>query len=345
MDIVRDINCGGVKCRFYCPTLKAGSQPLGLTIYIHGGGWVSGTLAMVDHVCRCLANKSGHAMLAVDYRLAPEFPYPAAIDDCIQVARWIHAHALSELACDNSRISIIGESAGGNLAAVVANRSGIPLKLQVLLYPVIDCRVLTGPKARLSLDKKSSYEQYGKDEKYGFSYNDMTWYFKNYVNRCKKEYEYEEMAEVTAISPVLESDNVLSASPPTLILTAECDILRNDGEIYAEKLGKLNVDVSLVCYPGQIHGFFLYQSSMSDARVALDRIASALQLALLQEPPVRMMNLQPSKEMVTNQKVVAEETVPSDPKLSTMSATSKRSTQGAKFLLFHSRVSHTPNSP
>jgi acetyl esterase len=277
---VQDILCDDVKCRFYCPTRPDGHQSMGLTIYIHGGGWVSGNIAMVDHVCRCLANKSGHAVLAIDYRLAPEAPYPAPVDDCFKVVRWVHANALTKLGCDNSRICIMGESAGGNLAAVVVNQSGVPLKLQVLLYPVTDCRVLAGPAASMFLEKGSSYDLYGIDDKYGLSYKDMSWYFQNYVN-CEKESHYEQMAALSAISPLLEANDVLCASPPTLILTAECDVLRNDGEAYAEKLDKLGVDVTVVDYPGQIHGFFLYQLSMSDAREALNRIADAIKQALL----------------------------------------------------------------
>eukprot|EP00606_Chrysophyceae_sp_TOSAG23-5_P001102 GSChrysophyteH2.ASY1.ANO1.1096.1 assembled CDS len=250
---VIDLNCGGVPARFYRPSRnKEDYHPskkhmLGLTIYFHGGGWVVGDIEKLDHVCRCLANSSGHCVLNVGYRLAPEHPYPTPLEDCLTATRWAHGHAESKLGCDSNRICVAGDSAGGNLAAVVANEACIPLRLQVLIYPVTDC-----PRPG------SSYDVYGKDNTYGLSYDDMSWFYNHYI--CNKV--------------------ILAAAPATLLVTAECDVLRDEGLAYMEKLESLGVEVSLYEVEGQIHGFWTYQLSMSDARETLHRVAETIKIAL-----------------------------------------------------------------
>ena len=293
--LIRNIDCGGVNCRFYQPNgyREEPSHLLGLTIYIHGGGWVLGNLDMVDHLCRCLANKTDNAVLSIDYRLSPEHPYPIPMNDCVQAASWAFDHAETELRCDQERFCILGESAGANLALAVVNHSIVPIKLQVLFYPVTDCRPLAGPAAYSGLvdGSGSSYDLFGKDNQYNLSGEDMIWFYKHYLSETEAlegqvsdDAYFAQMAELAAISPVLENDTTLKASPPTLMITAEMDCLRDDGENYLKRLQSLGVHSFLHQYPGQIHGFFMHQLGMKDAREALDRVASAIRQALQIEP-------------------------------------------------------------
>ena len=286
IETVRNVECNGVNCRFYCPT-RSNDTLIGMTIYLHPGGWVLGGLDMTDHACRCLAKKSGHAVISVDYGLAPENPYPGPLDDCISVCRFVYENAKILFGCDNTRISIMGESAGGNLAAGVVNHSGLQFKLQVLLYPVTDCSAFALSSS--VVEEGSSYKMYGSED-FGLSFNTMSWMYKHYVHNSGNEFEtefefksesesqshYIAMAKDGKISPLLEEDKVLMNAPPTLIITAECDILRDQGEKYAEKLRSLGVETSLKCYSGQIHGFYLYLLSMKDARDALDYVATSI---------------------------------------------------------------------
>ena len=136
---IRDINALGVTCRLYKP--RAGND-MGLLVFFHGGGWVVGSLNSHDAVCRSLANQSGHAVLSVGYRLAPEDPFPAGLEDCIRATLWAHQNA-DDIGIDPTRIAVGGDSAGGNLAAVVAQLQPVPLVFQALIYPVTDCRMGT----------------------------------------------------------------------------------------------------------------------------------------------------------------------------------------------------------
>ena len=132
----RDLDAAGVPARLYRPSDEVG---LGLLVYFHGGGWVLGSVDGHDDVCRALANRSGAAVLSVDYRLAPEHPFPAALEDALGALRWAHQHA-TELGADPHRLAIGGDSAGANLAAVVAQLAPVPLRFQLLVYPVTDAR-------------------------------------------------------------------------------------------------------------------------------------------------------------------------------------------------------------
>ena len=135
---IRNVDAGGIPARLYRPNLGV----TGLCVYFHGGGFVIGDLDSHDDVCRKLALASGHAVLAIDYRLAPEHRYPAAVDDAIAATRWARDHA-SELGADPSRMAVAGDSAGGNLAAVVALYGGVDLKFQLLVYPVTNAHTTT----------------------------------------------------------------------------------------------------------------------------------------------------------------------------------------------------------
>ena len=110
MAVIQDVDCDGVKARFYRPNTS--TELLGLVVFIHGGGWVAGSIDKSDHVCRKLANQSGHAVLSIDYRLSPEHAFPAPLDDCINAVRWAYTYAESELLCDSTRIAVCGDSAG-----------------------------------------------------------------------------------------------------------------------------------------------------------------------------------------------------------------------------------------
>jgi acetyl esterase len=131
---IRDVQAGSIPCRLYRPSAQT---DLGLLVFFHGGGWVIGDLNSHDGVCRSLANKSGHAVLSVDYRLAPEHKFPAAYDDCVTALKWAHENA-GALGIDNTRMAVGGDSAGGNLAAAVALAEVVPLKFQMLIYPAVD---------------------------------------------------------------------------------------------------------------------------------------------------------------------------------------------------------------
>eukprot|EP00605_Chrysophyceae_sp_TOSAG23-4_P000265 GSChrysophyteH1.ASY1.ANO1.306.1 assembled CDS len=272
---VYDLKCDGVSCRFYRPAREledcspADAHVLGITVYFHGGGWVVGNTDSVDTVCRSLANRSGHCVLSVDYHLAPEHPFPVAVDECVSVVRWVHANADRKFGCDGECIAVAGDSAGGNLAAVVANECFIDLKLQVLIYPVTDCTPL--------VDEDAFEKHYGKDSKLALSYSDMKWFFQHYSPITA-------LARNPRISPLLASDEVLAKAPPTLMILAECDVLRDEGVAYLRKLKSLGVKTTLVEFPGQIHGFFKFLSSMENAREALYHVAHALRRSLHRDP-------------------------------------------------------------
>ncbi|MGH3084992.1 MAG: alpha/beta hydrolase, partial [Gaiellaceae bacterium] len=136
---IRSVDADGVPARLYRPS---GDGDMGLLVYLHGGGWVVGDLETHDSTCRALAADSGHAVLSVDYRLAPEHPFPAAFDDALAATRWASSHA-DELGCAPGRLAIGGDSAGGNLAAAVAQEAVVPLRFQLLVYPVMDVRCNT----------------------------------------------------------------------------------------------------------------------------------------------------------------------------------------------------------
>jgi len=141
--IVWDLDAGGTRARLYRP---AGNTRFGLTVFFHGGGWVLGSMDTHDAAVRALVQASGHSVLSVDYRLAPEDPFPAGLTDAISVTRWAQQHA-GEFGCDPDRLAVMGDSAGGNLAAVVAQLAPVPLRFQVLVYPVMDMAMDTASYA------------------------------------------------------------------------------------------------------------------------------------------------------------------------------------------------------
>lgn len=254
---IRDLDAGSVPARLYRPSARAG---LGLLVWLHGGGWVLGDLDTHDNICRALANRSGAAVLSVDYRLAPEHPFPAGLGDAVEATRWAHAHA-AELGCDPTRLAIGGDSAGGNLAAVVAQLQPAPLRFQLLVYPVTDCRRIT-----------ASYVE--NAEGYFLTATAMAWFIGHYLSGGHGS------IDDPRVSPLLADDAVLAATPPALVITASHDPLRDEGEQYAERLTAAGVPTSLTRYVGQIHGFFSLADFLDDAHLAWAQAGEALRRAL-----------------------------------------------------------------
>jgi acetyl esterase len=247
---------GTVRIRVYWPDESAGPHPA--MVYFHGGGFVLCDLDTHDGTCRAISRRSGAVVVSVDYRLAPENKFPAAVEDCEAATRWVAANAAG-LNIDPARLSVGGDSAGGNLAAVVARRlrdSGGPaLVLQILLYPVTDIRVTDTPSMR----------EFGDGS--FLSRSGMEWFRDQYL-RAQAD------ASNPDASPLLASD--LSNVPPALIQTAECDPLCSEGEAYANRLREAGVPVTYTCYPGMIHAFVAMPGVIPVAYKAFDEIAAAI---------------------------------------------------------------------
>ena len=254
---MRDLDADGVPVRLYRPNDRG---DLGLLVYYHGGGWVFGNIDSHDDVCRKLANQMGHAVLSVDYRLAPEYPFPAPLMDCVNALRWAHTNAAS-LGVDASRLAVGGDSAGGNLAAVVAQLQPVPLKFQMLIYPVTDAR-------------RGSQSYIDNGEGYRLTAAGMKWFCDHYLSGGQGA------ADDPRVSPLCAADSALAASPPAIVITAEYDPLRDEGEQYALRLVENGVHCSLTRYYGQIHGFFSMSAFVDDGGHAIAQAAFATKQAL-----------------------------------------------------------------
>ena len=254
---IREVNAGGVAGRLYRPNDR---KDLGLLVFYHGGGWVLGSMNTHDDVCRKLALAMGHAVLSVDYRLAPEFAFPEPLNDCIVALRWAHANA-TELGIDATRIAVGGDSAGGNLAAVVANLQPVPLKFQMLIYPVTD-----------ATRSSQSYKDNG--EGYRLTAAGMKWFCDHYLSGS--------MGTPTdpRVSPLFADATTLTSAPPAIVITAEYDPLRDEGEQYAHRLIEAGVACSLTRYYGQVHGFFSMSQYVDDGASAITQAATATRIAL-----------------------------------------------------------------
>lgn len=253
---IRDISAGGVPCRLYRPNAN---KNLGLLVYYHGGGWVLGNVDSHDGVCRALAMQSECAVLSVEYRLAPEFPFPIPLTDSVTATRWAYDNAAS-IGCDATRIAVGGDSAGGNFAAIIANMQVIPCVYQLLIYPVTDCR-LGHPS-----------HQENKDGPF-LTHAGMKWFVEHYLSGNQGT------ATDPRVSPLLDTDEVLAAAPPAFVITAEFDPLRDEGEAYAKRLSSLGVAVSHVRWSSQFHGFVSLADFLDDGKAALAASAAALRSA------------------------------------------------------------------
>jgi acetyl esterase len=250
---------GEIPVRVYTPK---GSAPFPMLVYFHGGGWVLGSLETHDGICRSLADGAGCVVVSVDYRLAPEHRYPAAADDCYAATQWAAAHA-AELGADAKRIAIGGDSAGGNLTAVVAqmarDRGGPALVFQLLIYPVTDATSL----------ETASY----RDNATGYllTTDDMHWFWDHYLGEGRPR-----AAEPYA-SPLKAA--TLNGLPPALVITAEFDPLRDEGEAYAAALDAAGTPARLTRYHGMIHGFFGMGMLLEQANAAVKEASGTLRLA------------------------------------------------------------------
>jgi acetyl esterase len=253
---------GDIPIRVYTPDATG---PLPLFVFIHGGGWVSGSVESTDHLCRTIANQTPCIVVSVDYRLAPETKFPGGLEDCYAATVWTAEHG-AELGGDPSRLAVGGSSAGGNLALAVAllarDRHGPKLAYQLLAYPVADN----------DFDRPSYVEL---ATGYMLTRDSMRYFWEAYC-----------AAPADADSPymaVLRAD--LAGLPPALVLTAEYDPLRDEGDILAEKLRAAGVEVEHIRYPGMIHGFFNVGTMVKMGDEAVEKAARSMAAALATAVP------------------------------------------------------------
>lgn len=247
---------GNLAVRIYRPAAKG---PLGVLVYFHGGGWVLNSVDTHDHICRALANAAGCIVVSVDYRLAPEHKFPAAIEDAFAATCWAAANA-ANFGGDPKRLAVGGDSSGGNLAAVTAllcrDRQGPKLCHQLLIYPVTDYNFET-----------ESYQQNAKG--YVLTKRSMQWFWQHYLPN--------EASGANPYASPLRAD--LHSLPPALVITAEYDPLRDDGEAYAARLKEAGVPVECTQYAGMIHGFLVHMQLLDAGKQAISLAASHLQQA------------------------------------------------------------------
>jgi acetyl esterase len=246
---VEDFEVDGVPVRLYA---AAGAADGPVVVYFHGGGWVIGSLDTHDGVCRALANRTGCRIAAAHYRLAPEHRFPAAVDDCWTITRWAFEQT--------PRVAVAGDSAGGNLAAVVALRArdaGLSLAYQALVYPVIDHRFDTASYA-------------ANAEGYGLTMAGMRWYWDLYLGGV--DGAHPDASPLRAAS--------LAGVAPALVVVCGLDPLRDEGVAYAERLRASGVPVEVSEYEDMIHGFLRMPAVIDRSREVQDELARALRNAL-----------------------------------------------------------------
>lgn len=253
LPVVVDVDADGVPCRLYATSFGAP-----LLVYMHGGGWCYGSIETVDRFCRRVADRSGCAVLSVGYRLAPEHVFPAALEDVETVLAYVRKEG-SALGVDPARLAIGGDSAGGQLATVAARRqrdAATPLDHQVLIYPAID-----------PLLASESYDEVGE---YGLDRASMKLAWEAFVPEPALRFSPD-------VAP-LAAD--LAGMPPTLLITAEYDVLRDEGADYADALVAAGVPVVHTRYAQMNHGFARKLATIDAARAAADQVAAALRSAL-----------------------------------------------------------------
>lgn len=252
---------GEIPVRIYTPEAPEGSAPFPGVVYFHGGGFVYCGLDTHDGTCRSLANAAGCVIVSVDYRLAPENKFPAAPEDCFAATRWVSENG-AEIGVDPTRIAVAGDSAGGNLASVVAlmarHRRGPALAFQLLVYPI----------ANYAFDTDSYREN---AEGYLLTEKMMRAFWRHYLSD-------EAEAESPYASPLRAES--LQGLPPAFVITAEFDPLRDEGEAYAKRLAEAGVAATAHRYSGMIHGFFSMGPSIERAQVAIADAGRALRIAL-----------------------------------------------------------------
>ena len=251
-----DTEVGSIPVRIYRPSAQG---PLPILMNFHGGGWVIGDLDTADAVCRGLSEAVGCIVISVDYRLAPEHVYPAAVDDAYAATCW--AAANMEALGGSGKLAVTGESAGGNLAAVVCQKArdenGPSIDFQLLAYPVVDHNLSRG-----------SYSENG--EGYLLEKDTMVWFWDHY---CPPERRGE-----AAASPLLADS--LADLPPALVITAEFDPLRDEGKAYADALTAAGGSARLICFDGLVHDFLATAEVFQCSRAAFDQTVAELRAAL-----------------------------------------------------------------
>ncbi len=249
-------------------------QPRGIIVYYHGGGWVLGDIDGYDRLGRLLAYRTGCTVVLVDYRLAPEYRFPVAVDDSWAALRWADARR-AELASAQAPLIVAGDSAGGNLAAVLTQRAraagGPSVALQVLVYPATDADLDTtsyrDPANQLLLSRASA-----------------AWFWDHYVPVPEDRLHPD-------AAPLRAPD--LSRLPPAIVVTAEHDVLRDEGELYATRLMKAGVPVRLRRFAGQMHGFFALTGLLPGADAALDYVTAGVGELLEEDTHARPDSDQP----------------------------------------------------
>lgn len=253
VDLVIPGPAGDLPLRVYRPSRE---PELPVLLYFFGGGWVLGTIDTADGVSRSLANSAGALVVVVGYRLAPEHPFPAAADDCYATLRWVIEHA-GDIGADPTRIAVGGDSAGGNLAAGVALRArddGLTLVGQLLVYPNTD--QLADDESMRTADDRFLFNRYS-----------VAWYRQHYLGNPAD-------ATNPLASPLRAKS--LAELPPALVITAEYDPLRDQGEAYARRLASEGVKVELSRYQGMAHGFFTMAGTVDASRAALTQAGSVV---------------------------------------------------------------------
>jgi len=257
---------GPIAVRIYRPRASQAQAQLPALVYFHGGGWVFGNLDSHDPLCRALANAAHCAVVAVDYRLAPENKFPAAVEDAFAVLRHLGSQG-ARLGIDSARLAAAGDSAGGTLVAVSAiefrDRGGPQLALQVLLYPATDL-AMTAP----------SYTRLGQG--YMLTRERMLFFRNAYLRGASDIDDWR-------ASPLKAAD--LSRLPPALVITASHDPLVDEGKAYADRLAAAGVPATYRCYEGMIHGFLTMAGAIDAGRAGTEAIAAALRAVFANAAP------------------------------------------------------------
>ncbi len=251
---------GNLPVRLYHP---APGSTLPLVVYFHGGGWVIGDIETVDRPCRALANAAGCVVASVNYRLSPETKFPGPAEDCYAATAWLAAHA-AELGADPDRVAVAGDSAGGNLAAVVAlmarDRRGPVIAYQLLIYPV------TAPAKGT---QSASYAE--NADGYLLTRGGMEWFWDHYLAAAEDDRN-------PYASPLHAPD--LAGLPPAMVVTAEFDPLRDEGQAYARRLREAGVPVRTAHFEGLIHGFFWMAGALEAGRTLTAEMGAELRRQL-----------------------------------------------------------------
>ncbi len=257
VEFVRNLGIPGPRGEIPIRVYRPDVQDAPVVVFYHGGGWTLGTLNSIDGVCRELANRADCAVVSVDYRLAPEHPFPAGVDDAVATLDWVAEHAAT-FGGDPNRLGVAGTSAGGNLAAVVALHArefdGPTLSHQSLLYPITNHAFDT-----------DSYDENGDGPL--LTRADMEWFWNHYLRSPIDGWN-------PFASPLLADD--LSGLPPATVVTAGHDPLRDEGIAYAERLDDAGVVVEHDHYPGMTHGFLSLTDDVTTADEAMDSVAESL---------------------------------------------------------------------